>query len=256
MGQKMSNAPVFFTLAQLRFNYFSKLNDAIPDIQEQLRLARFPDFRPENVQVVEFHGGAANVSQQARFVFGNTEGTANFVLDNGSLTFQTTDYETFAEFSQMVELGINTLNNAVPNGLDYVSRLGIRYFDAVQPASEESLSQYLITEVLGLSDRVSQLAHSFSETRSSSEHGSLLTRVIIREGKLGLPAELAPLAPKVSERFEAHSGRHAVIDSDAFNDKRQAFDVTRIMTNLAGLHDDIDNSFRQLVTDYALAKWK
>lgn len=256
MGEKMTNAPVFFTLAQIRFNHFSKLNDAIPDIQEQLRLAHFPDFRPENVQVVAFHGGATNISQQARFVFGNIEGTANFILDNGSLTFQTTDYETFTEFSEMVQLGITTLNNAVPNGLDYVSRLGIRYFDAVQPPEGETLSQYLITEVLGMSDRVSQLIHSFSETRSSSEHGSLLTRVIIRDGKLGLPAEIAPLAPVVKGKFEQQTGRHAVIDSDAFNEKRQPFDVARIMANLTGLHDDINSSFKQLVTEHAIESWK
>ncbi len=256
MGEKMYNAPVFFTLAQIRFNHFSKLSEAIPDIQELLRLAHFPDFRPENVQVVAFHGGATNVSQQARYVFGNIDGTANFVLDNGSLTFQTTDYETYSEFSEMVELGITTLNSSVPNGLDYVSRLGIRYFDAVQPADGATLSQYLITEVLGLSDKVSQLVHSFSETRSSSEHGSLLTRVIIRDGKLGLPAEIAPLAPKVNEKFDLHTGRHAVIDSDAFNEKRQPFDAGRIMANLSGLHDDINNSFKQLVTEHALERWK
>ncbi|MFA5494237.1 MAG: TIGR04255 family protein [Porticoccaceae bacterium] len=256
MGQKMSNAPVFFTLAQVRFNPLLKLNDCIPDIQEKLRVAHFPDFRQENVQIVAFQNGATNVSQQARYVFGDIAGTSSFVLDNNSLTFQTTDYETFSEFSQMVELGIKTLNDSLKPGLDYVSRLGIRYFDAVQPAAGDTLSQYLVNEVMGLSDRVSQLTHSFSETVSRSEHGTLITRVIIRDGQLTLPAELHPLAPQLKEKFLEHRGRHAIIDSDAFNDKRQPFDLASIMANLTGLHDDINSSFRELITEHALTVWE
>ncbi|MBA55343.1 MAG: TIGR04255 family protein [Pseudomonadales bacterium] len=256
MGKKMSNAPVFFTLAQVRFNPLLKLNDCIPDIQEKLRVAHFPDFRQENVQVVAFQNGGTNTTQQARYVFGDIPGTSSFVLDNNSLAFQTTDYETFTEFSERVELGIKTLNDSIPNGLDYVSRLGIRYFDAVQPQSGDALSQYLVKEVMGLSESVQQLTHSFSETMSKSEHGTLITRVIIRDGQLALPAELHSLAPQLDEKFLAHRGRHAIVDSDAFNDRRQAFDLSSIMTNLTGLHDDIKSSFKELITDHALTVWE
>lgn len=256
MGKKMSNAPVFFTLAQVRFNPLPKLNECIPDIQEKLRVAHFPDFRQENVQVVAFQNGATNLSQQSRFVFGDMAGTSSFVLDNNFLTFQTTDYETFSEFSQRVEMGIKILSDSMAVGPEYASRLGIRYFDAVQPVPGDTLSQYLVNEVMGLSDRVSQLTHSFSETVSRSEHGSLITRVIIRDGQLTLPAELHPLAPQLKEKFLERKGRHAIIDSDAFNDKRQPFDLANIMANLTGLHDDIDSSFRELITEHALTVWK
>lgn len=257
MGEKMNNAPVFFTLAQVRFNPLLKLNEYLPTIQEKFRIERFPDFREEQVRLFSFQHGAQSASLQLRYILGDVAGSSSFVLDVNSLTFQTSAYKTFTEFSESVEKGLNILNSSLESGLDYVARVGIRYFDAVQPREQESLSDYLIPEIMSLSAKTSGLVHSLSETVSISPHGKLVTRVIIRDGQLGLPTDLLPLASSLDSRFTLFSGRHAILDSDAYNEQRQApFDISKVMSNLVGLHDDIDQSFKQLVTDHALVVWK
>ena len=44
MGEKMSNAPVYYALAQVRFNPLAALEQYIPAIQDSLRREGFPDF--------------------------------------------------------------------------------------------------------------------------------------------------------------------------------------------------------------------
>ena len=53
MGTKMNNAPVFYTLAQVRFNPVSVMGDYVPKIQERLRQTGFPDFRKEVLHRIE-----------------------------------------------------------------------------------------------------------------------------------------------------------------------------------------------------------
>ena len=45
MGQQMKNAPVYFTVAQVRFNPVLSLSTFIPVIQDSFRKRRYPDFK-------------------------------------------------------------------------------------------------------------------------------------------------------------------------------------------------------------------
>ncbi len=45
MGQKMKNAPVYFTIAQVRHNPVLRLGAYAPDIQDRMRKAGYPDFK-------------------------------------------------------------------------------------------------------------------------------------------------------------------------------------------------------------------
>lgn len=262
MGKKMGNAPVYFTLAQIRFNPFLNLAKYLPAIQDKFRAYHFSDFRPEQVQQIAFPaagqlGGQAvppAVSSQSRYIFGNIAGTDNYVLDSSSLVFQTTAYETFEEFSDSFRQGLSIVNNEL--NLDFVERLGVRYFDAVMPLEGETLTDYLVPEVMGASDFTNTLVQSLSETVSLSDHGKLVSRVVIRDGPLGMPSDILPLAPGLSPQFTSFQGRHAIIDSDAYNETRRPFDINEVLKNLDGLHNEINTSFKKVVTEYALQVWK
>jgi uncharacterized protein (TIGR04255 family) len=262
MGKKMDNAPVYFTLAQIRFNPFLNLAEYLPAIQDKFRACHFSDFRHEQVQQVAFPapgqlGGQAvppAVSSQSRYIFGNIAGTANYVLDSNSLVFQTTAYETFEEFSNSFRQGLNIVNDEL--NLDFVERLGIRYFDAVMPLEGETLADYLVPEVMGTSDFANRLVHSLSETVSLNDHGKLVSRVLIRDGVLGMPSDILPLAPGLPPKLTSFQGRHAIIDSDAYSETRGPIDTTEVLKKLDGLHKEISMSFEKVVTEYALRVWK
>lgn len=263
MGQKMNNAPVYFTIAQVRFNPVLNLEGYLAAIQDKMRAAHFPDFKRETFQrlIVPFGAGEAGQAPtpsflaQARCIFGDIESTSGFILENNALTFQTTAYDTFDTFSKTLLDGLGIVHDTLR--LDFTERVGLRYLDAVLPKPNESLSDYLTPEVLGLSQKLSgQMAHSVSETVTINAVGQLVSRVVIQNGHVGLPAELMAFSPKIEPRFTQPEGCHAIIDADAFYEKREAFNLERLEAKLLALHDDvIKKSFEATVTAHALAVW-
>ncbi|MBI5142031.1 MAG: TIGR04255 family protein [Nitrospirae bacterium] len=264
MGKKMKNAPVYFTVAQVQFNPVLQMEGYLPTIQERMRAAHFPDFKQETIQkiVLQF-GSPSDGSQapkpsfipQARCVFGNINRTTEFVLEHNALALQTTDYDTSETFFKTLLDGLGTIHDVVR--LDFTERVGLRYFDAVLPKPDESFSDYLAQEVLGLSHKLDgKLAHTYSETVTINASGQLVSRVIIQDGRVGLPQEIIPFAPQIHPRFTAQEGRHAIIDSDAFYAQREAFSLETIASRLVALHVEIEKSFRATVTQFALNSWE
>jgi uncharacterized protein (TIGR04255 family) len=264
MGKKMKNAPVYFTVAQVRFNPVLNMEGYLPTIQERMRAAHFPDFKRETIQrlILPF-ASPSDVSQppipsfapQARCIFGNIEATTEFVLETNAIALQTTAYDTSDTFFQMLLDGLGIIHDALR--LDFTERVGLRYFDAVLPKSNESLSDYLTLEVLGLSHKIGdKLLHSYSETVTMNTSGQLVSRVIIQDGRVGLPPEVMALAPRINSRFTEPEGRHAILDTDAFYEQREAFSLEKIGSKLVALHAEIRRSFKATATPFAITAWE
>jgi len=265
MGKKLNNAPVYYTVAQVQFNPILNLDAYIPAIQEKFRKEHFPAFKHEvmqrlvlpfgNTEGSQSAAGGLSFSSQPRFLFGNVQDTELFLVETNAMSFQTSSYETFETFSATLLKGLGILNDAL--GLDFVERIGLRYLDAVQPSKDsESLKDFLVPEVLGLSFRgEGQLLQSVSETTVATGAGQLVSRVVVREGHVGLPQELAGHTPTIAPRFTQSAGLHAIIDSDASIAQREVFELPKVSARLVALHDEIDKSFRATVTDYAMASW-
>lgn len=263
MGKKLNNAPVYYTVAQVQFNPILNLEGYIPSIQAKMREAHFPDFKQDVIQrlVLPLGGieqgqmAAPTVTPQSRYLFGDIAGRSLFLLETNVLSFQTTEYDTFEVFSANLLKGLAILHEVLR--LDFVERIGLRYLDAVQPSKEkESLHDYLVPEVLGLALRgAGQLQHSVSETSFATPAGQIISRVLIRNGHIGLPMELSGLAPTIDLRFTQRQGLHAIVDTDAFILHREIFELTKVGARLTALHEEIKLSFEATVTDYALASW-
>jgi len=264
MGKKMKNAPVYFTVAQVRFNPILNMEGYLPTIQERMRATHFPDFKRETIQqlILQFgspsDGGQApkpSFVPQARCVFGNIDRTTEFVLEHNALALQTTAYDISNMFFKMLLDGLGIVHDVLR--LDFTERVGLRYFDAVLPKSNESLSDYLTPEVLGLSHKLDgKLSHSYSETVAMNTSGQLVSRIIIQDGRVGLPPEIMPLAPKLSPKFTEPEGRHAIIDIDAFCEQREAFSMEKLSLKLVELHAEIEKAFNATITQFALDAWK
>jgi uncharacterized protein (TIGR04255 family) len=263
MGKKLANAPLYYTVAQVQFNHVLDLDSYVPTIQSKMREAHFPDFKKEVFQRLDFPVLGTQQGQmvpptlttQARYLFGDIDSRSAFLLETNALTLQTTAYDTFETFSAMLLTGLGFLHSAMR--LDFVERIGLRYLDAVQPFKDgETLRDYLVPEVLGLSLRgEGQLQQSVSETTVSTTAGQLISRVIVRNGQIGLPMELGGLALVIEPRFTQHEGLHAMVDTDASIVHREAFELSKVEERLTALHDEIDKSFKATVTNHAWASW-
>lgn len=264
MGKKMKNAPVYFTVAQVRFNPILDMEGYLPTIQERMRKNHFPDFKRENIQqlILPFApstegGQPPNPSfvPRARCVFGSIDRTTEFILEHNAMALQTTAYETSDIFFKIMLDGLGIVHEVIQ--LDFTERIGVRYFDAVLPKSGETLPQYLTSEVLGLYDKLEgNMAHSYSETVTMTTVGQLVSRVIIQKGRVGLPPEVMVLAPSINSRFTEVEGLHAIIDTDAFYEQREPFSLERLNSKLQELHDEIEKSFKATVTPFALKVWE
>lgn len=263
MGKKLTNAPVYYTVAQVQFNPVLDLDGYIPAIQSKMREVHFPDYKKEVVQrlVLPFGGSeqgqmaAPTLTPQSRYLFGDIDGRSLFLLETNALSFQTTSYNTFETFSGALLKGLGILHDALR--LDFVDRIGLRYLDAIQPSKDgETLREFLVPEVLGLALRgEGQLQQSVSETIVTTVAGQLVSRVLIRNGQVGLPMELGGLAPVIDPRFTQRESLHAIVDTDASIGHREVFELSKVEARLTALHDEIVTSFNATVTDHARASW-
>jgi len=263
MGQKLTRAPVYFALAQVRFNTVLTLEQYLPPIQESFRRMGYPDFDRAIILNMNFVPTASpalpSLEQTARFQFLNENRTSGFLLEQGALTFQTTDYDTFEPFLKTMMSGLEIVHAAA--SLNYSQRLGVRYLDAVMPSKGEKLDQYLTPSVLGLSEKLSErhLEISVSETRTKRGATSLMSRTIIynqeQEG-VAVPPELHPIILNVADRFKRVKGQYGVIDTDSWLEERHKFDLATLDKNLRMLKENIALSFDLTVTPFAVSAWK
>lgn len=268
MGQKLKNAPVYFTIAQVRFNPVLSLKTYMPEIQEHMRKAGYPDFKQSftvafNLALItggELQQGTTPPPPfplpEERYVFSNMENTRGFILQQNALSFQTTDYDDYQNLSSVFLNGLETVHNAV--GLNFSERIGIRYLDAVYPREGEDLSQYLVEQVLGINKLLegAEIVHSFSETVVKFKNGGkVVSRTILQNKKLGFPPDLQPDRLRLKDRFKDIEGVHAVIDTDGAFEGREPFDIGKVKNRLEDLHKVISDSFRATTTVYARSVW-
>jgi uncharacterized protein (TIGR04255 family) len=263
MARKMKNAPVYFTIAQVRFNALLALDSYAPSIQENLRKEGYPDFQKGVLATFNLNIGGASegtapqvpVAQATRYTFGDMNRTACFILDQAALTFQATEYDVFETFSASFLKGLSIVHAAV--GLNYSERTGVRYLDAVYPKEGESLSDYLTSSVLGLVGKLdSELVHSFCETVTKSGVGNVTARTIIHDGAVVIPPDLQPMPLQLPERFRDLKGLHAMLDTDGSYEWREPFDLKNLEKRLILIHDEVDKSFKATVTEHALKIWE
>ena len=276
MGTKYANAPVYFTIGQVRHNPLLSLKSYLPAIQERMRKAGYPDFKSS--QQMQFSFGAITggddsqpfqpgVQQVESYTFSNLEGTQGFLMEPSALSFRCTEYETFPEFYAELERGLKILEEAV-DGLAYFERLGLRYLDAVVPAEGETLQQYLAREVWGTPasldlDQVYQFEgqpltynHSFAESSATIPSiGQVVSRVIIQNSELRFPPDLLPDPLKIGQRFSELKGQHATVDVDACFSERRKYDSSEIRDRFQHLHDLVKLFFNATVTDHARKAW-
>jgi uncharacterized protein (TIGR04255 family) len=263
MIQKMTRAPVYFAIVQVRFNPILTLESYVPQIQEQFRKHGFPDAQKSTLATFNLNLAVPTqesppqvpIAQTARYTFHNMDRTAGYILDQGALSYQTTEYDVFEKFAGDFRYGLQVVHDAV--NLSFTDRIGFRYLDAVFPETTKSLGDYLNASVLGLSERFQEaIIHSFSETRLRSADINVIARVIVQNGEVVFPPDLLPTPLLIPDRFRTVQGRHAVLDTDGFVERRESFGVDRIGEHLRAIHDEIANVLHATVTPHAIKAWE
>jgi uncharacterized protein (TIGR04255 family) len=264
---KLQNAPVFYVVAQVRHSPVLKIDALAPDLQEKLRKIGFPGYRAINRVNLELstnpvapHEPMFQQGVSTSHIFSSRDGTESFIADKDSLAFQTVEYDVFETFSERFERGLTAINEVLAP--DSLSRVGLRFLDAVFPQLDQTVGYFIHKQFLGLQDTLDDswlTEYTFAESAFSRNGQRLISRVLTRNSEVMWPPDLVPAAPPMPDRFAARSGIHALIDTDASftvdSTKSQEFNVQNILARLAMLKADIRDSFNATVTADALKAW-
>lgn len=261
MGTRLSNAPVCFTLAQMRFNPVLAMEPFLPALQEAFREAGFPDYSATKVQALEVSPGEGGMAMReqaiTRLIYRNKAQTAAFLLDPSALTYELTDYPVFEEFSDAFLRALEIVHRH--RAIEYCDRLGMRMLDAVQPLDGESLEQYLVPQALGfvgLADNVLEHQQSVTESLFKSGSRNLLVRTVRVSHGVAAPPDLAPFRLNLAKRFLANTGETVMLDCDSSDEERVDFSAQATRAELAELKSALSQCFKALVTSHALKTWE
>ncbi len=250
-------APVFYALAQIRFNRIEQMANYVGPLQDALRRHGYPDFREDHqlhMQVIP--GPQLDVQRQEvqRWVFTGLERHAGFTLFKDALIFHTAHYTGFSDFKGAVLKGLEALHQKVE--LAYVDRIGLRYLNAIIPDEAFSLEQLLSPRLFGLYRETSgQPRHTVTETVSSEEGGTLVVRTLISPQGVIIPPDLQPMSLNLDDRITQSQGQEAaVLDSDYFMERRESFDSESVARQLVASHEVIIRAFKTATTEQARRK--
>jgi uncharacterized protein (TIGR04255 family) len=259
MGVKMSKAPIFYTIGQVKFSPVLDMEKYVPKIQEELR-KDFPRFKQDSINVFQLHIEGAtsrpSFTQTPRWQFGRADNMSGFLLGPDSLIFHTTGYDTFEPFLESIVRGLEVVNKAASLGL--VESMAIRTLDAVVPEPGTKVQQYLNAQACGLSEHFGgELKQSTVEcVRDFPPDGTLISRVAILKGSVGIPMDLFPLALELKPEFKNLDKWHALVDNDRQQKSCFEFDVEKIRTSLSGVKKGASEAFYSSVSDFAIEKWR
>lgn len=261
---KMSKAPVYYAMAQAHFSpiafekYASQFHDAVR--------AKFPSRKEITIRRLELAARAgvsadAKINDSVLWLMTASNSRSGLVLNDSTLTFHTTSYDTKSPFISELLDALEALHLVAK--LDHISRLGMRYLDAVIPEAGRTVSDYLVDSVRGVNfsaNRTQSLSESIFETQCGPivESGTLVSRVYQLQSALGYPPDLLPvmeLAP--APRFSStEKVAHAIIDTDHFVEDIMAIDFPQIRAQVESLHKACSDVFGALTTPYAKDCWK
>lgn len=261
MSEKMSNAPVYYALAQVQFNPVAAMAKYVDEVQDILRREGYTLFEPQEVRQLQFTSipgetpAEPKLTQMNTWLITKADRSSGFILGQSSLTYHTTHYETSDEFLPELLRGLKAVHRVV--NLDHLSRLGLRYLDAVLPKACEPVELYLADGLRGIGFGATQryaLSESVFETESGPllPQGTLVARVHRATSFLGYPPDMMPNGLVPMTRFESKNMiSHAIIDTDHFVEGKMPLDFEKIHAQFVRLHATIKLAFEATTTDHA-----
>jgi uncharacterized protein (TIGR04255 family) len=261
----MTNAPVYYALIQAKFTPVPAMNRYVEDIQDSLRLQGYPMYQETTVQQFKFEVGTpneqptTNIEIVKQWFMTNAESNSGFILSTDSITFQTTEYTSHVEFINNFMLGLEkVMAHAQPT---LITRLGMRYLDAVLPEPGEDIEDYLCEGLHGVQLDLRQIQSTNEQVFQTEigplvSHGVIVTRVHKMHGHLSFPPDMVPNGVTVKERFKRTPHQwHCIVDTDHYAEGMIKPSLENVQKQLQSLYEVVRKSFDQIVSPHALEKW-
>ena len=252
---KLAKSPLVYVVAQVRIGAVLKMEHYVPEIQEHMRKVGYVLYRPNEVRNLRFGPGKSELRVAKQWAFDRIDRKTGFLVQEGSVAFHTTAYDTHEAFFAELQRGLQIVQDAVDLGA--MERLGLRYIDAFQADAGRDLSDYLQPGLRGvaLEDIGARQASAFTNLITDTDVGGRLVVRIGLNSRGGLPPDLTPPDLVLARGFSPDRSI-AVLDYDHFIEETQPFSVERAIERFNALHGILSASFRKTASDFALESWR
>jgi uncharacterized protein (TIGR04255 family) len=254
----LTHAPLLLVLAQVRFSTVLKMQEFLPEIQEQLRNSDLPKFR--NIQTQTAVGlfsaeQPPRLTSDTNWEFVAKDDRTMATLGTNSISLLTTAYQTFPDFTKTLAKVLETVRTAANVSLR--ERIGLRYVDVIVPFGGKGLSDYIVDEVLGFS--LAKLGLNTASSVAAMLGKSALGTFILRASRLPngsvVPGDLSPFKLETDKPLTLEK-EFCLLDFDHFNEGTKDFDVAQTMREFEELHDLIERAFNAAVKPNAMKEWE
>lgn len=256
----LRRSPLVHVLAQVRFGPILKLAEYVPDLQERFRRLGYPLY--EEASIRQLLPGTSEKSL-SRWSFVVKEKTDAVLMSPAFFVLETSHYTRFETFLHALHAALGAFREEV--GETVVSRIGLRYVDAIRPDEAEDLGSYVRPGLLGFSESQFEEAGlplvdvlRAYESRGRTRSGTLIMRVHQSRDGSYLPPDLrmTPLGPVSFDPPLAAGELVTSLDIDHFEELSMDFEPDTIIDQFWRLHDYTETAFRSAVTDHALERWE
>jgi len=255
---KLAKTPLIFVLAQVRMAPIANISDYLPKLQEKFRQENFPLLTKREFRVEDNSGKptATKTDTKVQWEFINSTRTTSVLVDEESLTLEVTHYESGDVFLETLLKAINILKDIANPTI--VSRIGLRYIDLIKPIEGLELKDLVKKQLRDdvLSSRGENIIHNWTVLKQTDSKTRLLVRYKEAKDGFALPSDLGPMISLKLKQNPIQTSCFGLLDTDHFNYEECPFDAEVIIDRACMLHDALDISFRDVVTEGALKAWE
>jgi uncharacterized protein (TIGR04255 family) len=254
---KLHKSPLVMVLAQVRTSPVAKMSDYAAEVQERVRRRGFPRFAESSVQeLLLTPGGPPQLRVHPRWEFQDKGQATGIILSQNGVVLHTRAYDTFDAFADHLALALEFVGEVVKPSL--VERLGLRYVNLIRPQEGESWTSYVKHGLHGISDAAVGMRTSLhrSEIVGTTEVGQLVLRCFQASDGSFLPPDLVPSSLDHSSVLLRPEEVVTLLDLDHYSEVAREYDAAQVVDYMWRLHDNLELSFRECITDLARKHWK
>jgi uncharacterized protein (TIGR04255 family) len=254
---KLRAAPVTLTLCQVRFSTIRKMADHIPQVQETLASAGYELDLSDKVHEFTMTPEGPQAQVIDRWEFADLKRTRSVVITQQFAVFQTTAYDTFESFVPEVLRCMDAIVQAGSKPI--VTRVGMRYTDAIVPTAGKPLSFYLRESLLGVDSPVLKNPLIAHNTIAETAHGRMLVRIMQNRQAMMVPVELGQCNLLPQRPAPTDGSVITLLDFDHFKEwptDAAPYQNASLQDLLWDLKNGIYDVFNAFVTPAALEEWK
>lgn len=235
--RKLKKQPLKIVLAEFCFPELMKMEELIPEIQDDLR-TKFPIFEKKEENAIVFKPGSIGLESQNRWSFISADKRSAIGIGRGKIFFCTAVYPGYEKFSEECKDGLEILLSHA--NLALIERVGLRYGNLMELKDQASLAE-IVDPQFGFPNCLKD----FGTARQKSNeivvvtlNGVLLIRTFLGKSDLLCLRDLKNL-PISLDNSEQPSHRF-ILDLDHFWENKgelENFHIGGALERLALLHE-------------------